>query len=187
MITIGQLASALYGTWLILKFDPRGLTYFEKTAGGFARSFIVAAILAPLQLTHAILVHDPERARLALLPFVVVQMLNYVLAWVCFPFVMLYITEWLQRRERYFWQIVPYNWTQLAIAAPLLVFAVMSDLHLLSAQMIAFLQVMALVVFFVYQTFLARIGLQIGVATAFGIVMLDFLMSQLMAQLIARI
>ena len=78
MITIGQLASALYGTWLILKFDPRGLTYFEKTAGGFARSFIVAAILA-------------------------------------------------------------------------------------------------------------RIGLQIGVATAFGIVMLDFLMSQLMAQLIARI
>ena len=187
MITIGQLASALYGTWLILKFDPRGLDHFEKTPGGFARSFIVAAMLAPLQLTHAILVHDPARARLALLPFVVVQMLNYVLAWVLFPFVMLYIADWLQRRERYFWHLVAYNWTQLAIAAPVLIFVVLSDLHLLPAKLVAFLQLSVLVVFFTYQTFLARVALQISVLTAFGIVVLDWLMSQLLAQLVARI
>jgi hypothetical protein len=187
MINVSQLAAALYGTWLVLKLDPRGLAYFEKTPGGFARSFLVAGLLAPLQLAHAIMTYDPTRARLAILPFVVVQMLNYVLSWICFPFVMLYLTDWLQRRERYFWQMVPYNWIQLAIATPLLIFAIMADLHMLSAKLIAFLQIAALLVFFVYQTFLARVGLQIGLATAFGIVVLDLLMSQLLAQLIGRI
>src|SRR5690348_13427278 len=99
MISTSQLASALYGTWLLLKLDSRGLTYFEKTPNGFARSFIVAAVLAPLQLASTILVYQPTHARLAFVPFVVVQMLNYVLAWVSFPFVMLYVSEWLQRRE----------------------------------------------------------------------------------------
>ncbi len=187
MMSTGQLASALYGTWLILKLDPRGLTYFEKTPGGFARSFIVAAILAPLQLTHSILVFDPTRARLAFLPFIVVQMLNYVLSWVTFPYVMLYVTEWIQRRERYLWQMVAYNWMQLAIATPILIFAIMADMHMLTAKLVAFLQLLALGVFFTYQTFLARIGLMVGLVTAFGIVLLDFLLSQLMAHIIARI
>jgi hypothetical protein len=187
MINISQLASALYGMWLLLKLDERGFAYFEKTPGGFARSFIVAGLLAPLQLTHSILVYEPARARLAFVPFVVVQMLNYVLSWVIYPFMMLYITGWLQRPNHYFWLMVPYNWIQLAIATPLLIFAIMADLHLLSAKLVSFLELLALAVFFTYMTFIGRAGLQITLITAFGLALLDFLMSQLLGHVIARI
>ena len=44
-MTAAQVAAALTGLRLLLRLDARGLELFEKTSGGFARSFVVAAIL----------------------------------------------------------------------------------------------------------------------------------------------
>jgi hypothetical protein len=106
---------------------------------------------------------------------------------VSYPFVMLYVSELLNRRERFFWQMVPYNWVQLAIALPLLIFAVMSDVHLISMKTFMYLNYIMLTIFFVYYTFIARVGLQVGIGTAFGVVFLDLLLNMLTYQVVERI
>jgi hypothetical protein len=187
MIRTNQLAAALYGTWLILKLDPRGFGYFEKTPGGFARSFIVAAVTAPLQFAHSAIAYPHARTTLDFVPFIIVRMLAFVLAWTFYPFVMLYVGDLLNRRERFFWQMVPYNWVQLAIALPLLALAVMSDVQLISTEVFRFLNDLSLFIFFVYGTFIARVGLQVAIASAFGVVVLDLVIAMITSEIINKI
>ena len=187
MITLSQLASALYGVWLLLKLDPRGFDYFEKTPGGFARSFLVAAVLSPLYFAHAVLTYHGHKTKLAFMPYLVVQTLSDVLSWVAFPFAMLYVTELLSRQGRYLTYMVGYNWFQLAVGCALLPIAVLADLGFLSMKFAGFLNLLALVVFFTFGAFIARIGLQLGVGTAVGIVVIDLMLSLAINQAIGRI
>ena len=187
MISIAQFASALYGTWLLIRLDPRGLTYFEKTPGGFARSFLSGALLLPLQAAHLVLSYHNHRTKLAPVPYTVVESLAYVLSLVTFPFAMLYVTELLNRRERYLWYLVAYNWFQLAVGLVFLPLAILADLRLVTAKAAGFLSLFAIGVFFTYSSFIARNGLQIGLGTAVGVVLLDFVINQLIIQIVARI
>ena len=156
MITVNQLAAALYGIWLVLKLDPRGFAYFEKTPGGFGRSFLAAAVIAPMQLAHMLLIYGQSRPKLAFVPFMVVQILAFVLSWVSYPFVMLYVTALLNRQGRYFWQMVPYNWLQLAIDIPLVTLALLADVHVIPARAFLVVTWFTLVLSFSMFIFLAR-------------------------------
>ncbi len=187
MITVSQLAAALYGVWLLIKLDPRAFAFFEKTPEGFARSFLPAAILMPLQLTHEILIYNPVKAHLHFAPYVVVQLLSSILSWVAFPFAMLYVSELLNRRPRYFWHIISYNWFQLAAGLLFLPIAILADLHMIAARPAAFLNLLALCVFFTFATFIARGGLQIGFAGAIGVVVVDLMLSQVIQVLVSKI
>jgi hypothetical protein len=187
VITLAQLASALYGVWLLIRLDPRAFAYFDATPGGFARSFLVAGGLAPLHMAHSVLIYTPAKAHLAFMPYVVVQLLAYVLSWVAFPFAMLYVTELLNRRERYLWHIVAYNWFQLAAGLVLLPIALIADLHLVPGRLAAFLNLTALALFFTYASFIARGGLNVGLGSALGVVVLDLLLNLIVNQLVSRI
>ncbi|TAL02128.1 MAG: hypothetical protein EPO08_07925 [Rhodospirillaceae bacterium] len=187
MITLEQLAAALYGVWLLLKLDVRALDYFEKTPGGFARSFLPAAVLLPLDVVHSILVYDPTQTKLALGPYLVVQVLAYVISCVAFPFVMLYVTQLLNRAPRFLTYMVPYNWFQLPVNIVLLSMDLLVDVGWISSQLFGFIYLFTLTVYFAFGTFVARIGLVIGIMSAMGIVILDFLLGLITNQLITRI
>lgn len=187
MIGAGQLAAALTGLRLLLRLDPRGLELFEKTAGGFARSFIVAAMLLPLHALHWVLSFDAAKENLDLLPYLVVKALTYVLLWVLFPFVMLYVTELLERRPRYYWHIVAYNWLQLPLGLLMMPIAFMADGQLLPQSILGVLNLGALAAFFFYATFLARWGLMLAPAMAFGVVVLDFVLGEVVNGLVGKI
>jgi hypothetical protein len=116
-----------------------------------------------------------------------VETLSYVLSWVLFPFAMLYVSDFLQRSPRYFWHMVPYNWFQLAAGLLLLPVAILADLGALPMQLAAFLNLLALSVFFTYAAFIARFGLQVGIGTGIALVVLDLLLNLLSQQLIAKI
>jgi hypothetical protein len=187
VITVSQLAAALYGVWLLIRLDPRAFSFFEKTPEGFARSFLPAVVIMPLQLAHEILIYSPAKAHLAFAPYVVVQLLSSILSWVAFPFAMLYVSELLNRRPRYFWHIIPYNWFQLAAGLLFLPLAILADLHMIAGRPAAFLNLLALGVFFTFATFIARGGLQVGFAGAIGVVMVDLMLNQLIQQLVSKI
>jgi hypothetical protein len=187
MITIQQLASALYGTWLLVKLDSRAFAYFERTPAGFARSFLAALALAPLQLGHDVLAYSNETTRLGFGPYVLVRTLAYVIGWVLFPFIMLYMTRLLGREIRYLTYMVPYNWFQLAFGAVLGPIPLMADSGVLSPSAADTISYLLLPVFLVYGTFIARLGLAIGIGTAIGVVLLDFLVSLITGQVIAQI
>ncbi len=187
MISIRQLAAALYGVWLLLKFDARALDFFEKTPAGFARSFLPALILSPLHIVHTIMVYDPSRAGLALGPYVVVQVLSDVMSWVAFPFAMLYVSQLLNRGSYFLTYMVPYNWFQLPVNLVILPMAILADIGVISGRAAGFIDMLMLTLFFTFGTFIARIGLRIGLPTAVGLVVLDFLLTLIINQMIARI
>ena len=187
MISVPQLANGLYGTWLVLKFDVRGWEYFETSLQGFWASFIAALILAPFHFVHTIADFGSERTDLTFLPYLIVEVLSYVLSWTLFPFAMLYASEFLGRTPRYFWHIVPYNWIRLPIEGPLYLFLLMSDFGIISMEGVAFINLLGLAALIIYDTFIAGVGLKIATGTAMGLVVLDIALSLITALLIARI
>jgi hypothetical protein len=186
MISVRQLAAALYGLWLLIRFELRAWDFFDKSPRGFWTSFIVAVVLAPLQLMHFALSYDMDKASLDFVPYMVVQALTYVLGWVLFPFVMLYIARLLNRGPRYLWHMVPYNWMQL-LWLPQWTAILFVDLQMLPDAVLNLIGSVSLVAFVVYGTFIAGIGLQVATGTALSLVVLDYVVSQIMLQLISRI
>lgn len=187
MISRGQLAAALSGVWLLLKLDARAFDFFEKSPGGFARSFLPAVVLTPLHLIHEALIYHPASGKLAFMPYMVVQFLSDVLSWTLFPFAMMYIARMLARDARFFWYMVPYNWFQLAFGLVLFPVSILADLGFAPPEMAVFVNLLFLTSFFTFGIFLARVGLQISVMTSLGIVMLDLMLSLLTNQLVSRI
>jgi hypothetical protein len=187
MISVRQLAGALYGLWLLYRFDVRGWDYFDKTPRGFWASYVVAFAIAPLQLSHMALLYKPDKAGLDFVPYMVVQTFSYILTWTLFPFVMLYISRLLERESRYLAYMVPYNWMQLPLAAMLSSLLVLTDLQVLPTEVISFIGPVLLVGIAVYGTFVAAIGLQVVTGTALSLVVLDYLLSLIVGELIRRI
>ena len=187
MIGAEQLAAALAGLRLLLRLDARGLDLFEKTAAGFARSFVIAGVLLPLHAIHWVVSFDAAKENLDFLPYLLVKALTYVLLWVLFPFVMLYVTDLMDRRERYYWHIVAYNWMQLPLGLLMMPIALLADGQLLPQSVLGLLNLGALAAFFFYATFLARWGLKLNPAAAFGIVVLDFVLGEVVNGLVGKI
>jgi hypothetical protein len=187
MISARQLAGALYGLWLLYRFDVRAWDFFEKTPRGFWTSYVVAFALAPLQLAHMALLYETRKPDLDFAPYMIVQTLAYIVTWTLFPFVMLYVSRLLEREPRYLWHMVPYNWMQLPLALTLSSVLILTDLGVLPAAVIAFVGPVILVAIAVYGTFVAAIGLQVVTGTALSLVVLDYLLSLIVGELIRRI
>ena len=187
MISTRDFARALTGIGLLYKFDARAWGVFDKSPQGFWSAFVVAVILPPLQLTHEFVTFDPAKTTLAFMPYAIVQVLSYVLMWTLFPFAMMYIARLLGRTPRYFWYLVPYIWMQLPISLGLYSVAVLNDFALLPDVVVAVVNPLALVAFAVYGTYVAGLGLQITTGTAVGLVVLDYVLTQLALTLITQI
>lgn len=187
MISTWQLAAALTGLWLILKLDPAGLAFFERTPAGFWRSYVAALILAPLNLLHVVLDFPRADETLTLTPYLIVQALSYVLSWTAYPFAMLYVLRLLDREERFLAYLVPYNWFQLAVGLVVFPISLLFDVGLLSPPGAAFLQLLTLGLFMSYATFLARLALNIALSSAFALVVFDILLNLFINQMVERI
>ena len=187
MISVPRLANALYGTWLTLKFDMRGWDYFETSLRGFWASYTAALVLAPLHFVHVVADFSAERTTLTFAPYLVVEILSYILSWTIFPFAMLYASEFLGQAPRYFKHIVPYNWIRLPIEGPLYIVLLLSDFGFVAIEGVAFVNLIGLAALIIYGTFVAGVGLKIATGTAVSLVVLDFVLSLTTTLLIARI
>jgi len=187
MISSRDFARGLFGLKLLYKFDARAWDVFDTSPRGFWNAFIVAVIVAPFQLAHAFVTFDPAKETLPFGAYVVVELLSYVILWTLFPFVMLYMTRLLARTKRYFWHLVPYLWMQLPISLVLYSAALLNDFALLPDAVVRVVEPLVLVVFAVYGTYVAGLGLQITTGTAVGLVVLDYVLTLIAQQLIAQI
>lgn len=187
MTSARDFARGLYGVGLLYKFDARAWDFFDTSPRGFWNAYIVAVILSPLQLAHALLTFEPTKETLALVPFTIVDVLSYVVLWTLFPFVMMYIARLLGRAWRYLWYVVPYIWMQLPIGLVLYSVQLLNDFAVLPDVVVSVLNPLVLVTFAVYGTFVAGLGLQITTSTAVGLVVLDYVLGLIAQQLIAQI
>jgi hypothetical protein len=187
MIDAARLAQVVYGLRLILRVEPAGLQFFERTYDGFVRSFFPAILLAPLHILHSALTYDAMEKKPELLSYGIIEILSYVLTWTLFPFVMMYVTQLLGKPNRFFDYMVPYNWLQLIVGLVVLPLTLLVDLRLMGADGAAFFNLIILGLFLTYGTFLARAALTVVTSTAFGIVILDILLNLLSNEIIDKI
>lgn len=178
MLTARETAGALYGLSRIIRLDAGGLSYFNASKDGFWNSFWVAAWVLPLHLLQAA-VHFGRSEQIVVGPvtYFALEIESYVIGWVLFPLVMTWVSGLLERRQNFFAFMVPYNWFQLVIAGVILPLSILGGLGLLPAEGASFVMLMAAAAFLMYMGFIAHKALNVSGFTAFGIVLLDVLLS----------
>jgi hypothetical protein len=187
MISVRQLASSLYGVWLLLRWDSAGFGFFERDFRGFVRSYLVAIALAPVYVAHAIAVFDPARTGGPFASYLTTEIIAYVMSWSVFPFAMIYIARILDRDRRYFDYLVPYNWFQLAVGLVTLPINLLADVGLLTGDAAGFLNLVVLCAFMSYAAFLAHHGLDVPWLTSAGVVTLDIVLSLVVRQVVGLV
>jgi hypothetical protein len=153
-----EIIRALQGAWLLARFKPEGMAWFNITADGFWRSFFAAALLAPFAvITSAIFYSE---ATVGLVRYVGVDVIHYVLAWSVFPVAMIFVARALKLTEQYVGFIIAYNWFTVIVQA------VFFPLNLAISNAAAswsviFVLLSAEVYFFLVLIFIARTALSI--------------------------
>ena len=182
-----QLATSLYGVWLLLRWDAAGFGLFERSFAGFCRSYAVAFAFLPVYAAHWLVTYDTAASKTPLAVYLFTETMSYVMSWTVYPLAMIYVARILDRDNRYFDYMVAYNWFQVAFVTMSLPISMLANLGVLNAQAATFLSLVAFGAFFAYGTFLAWRALLVGPLTGFGLVLLDFLLSLLVRQVIALV
>ncbi len=178
MIPSLELVRALYGAGRLARFDAGGTAYFNNTAEGFWRSFIAALIVAPVYAAFLATLYAATEAPPPLARFAVVHVIAYVIAWVIYPVVMGGLTTLLDREGRYIAYIVAYNWTTGLQNMVLLASAFLAVSGILPENAGHVLNLLVLGYVLAFAWFIARQVLEISVAAAGGLVVLDFFLGQ---------
>ncbi|MFN3076072.1 MAG: hypothetical protein ABT940_04175 [Alphaproteobacteria bacterium] len=179
MLTTRELARILLGLWWLLKFDVKGMALFDATARGVRRSFWAAWIVAPIYLMDSLLMflaHPPSGGAWR---FALARAVTYVLLWATWPVVALDLARWLGIRERWAGYIVVYNWFRVLESVVVLPMVVLQKTPIGHTPMLEGMFLTLMVMMIVYGWFIVRISLGVGAATAFALVIINTLLSDL--------
>jgi branched-subunit amino acid transport protein AzlD len=168
---------ALSGALRLARGDRSGLACFDRSLDGFWRSFRAAAITYPLYLmllTMRVSVADWQRS--GGWRIIIVETIGYVIAWVAFPLVMLQVTRWIGRANRFFNFMVPYNWCQAPQSALFVLVGLGTESRILSHQAGASLDIVAAIATLIYEWYIARVALEVASSTAVFVVLVDLIL-----------
>jgi len=183
-----EIAKALYGAWRLARFDARGLEFFDRSLDGFWKSFFAAAIAAPAHFGLLALAGGDSPVVVAGLFGLMREAAIYAISWLAFPLVMVYVTRYLDREERFLDYMVPYNWAGVLQIVVFLLVSALAVGGLIPEGLAGFATMAAFVAILVYQWFIARTGLGIGAGAAVAVVFFDMvvgLMVRLLGQSVA--
>jgi hypothetical protein len=171
-----EVRAALVGSVRLARLDASGLQLFDRTLGGFWRSFFAAILIAPTQLFLLAVTREiPDDV--SVVRAVVVEASSYAMAWLAFPVVMLLVVDLLKRRERFFDYMVAYNWTNVPQAILLLIVTLLIAGGVLPGRLGDVLWYVALGSILTYQWFVAKVGLRISGLVAVALVLLDLVLA----------
>jgi len=183
MITIQELANALYGVWRFMKFDHRAIDYFENSVSAFWKSFLAALFLAPFQVIEQISEYTRLETPPSAIAYSLIEALQYIVLWLAFPYAALWIADRLERYPNYLRYITAYNWFQIPIGLVSFIIIMFANVGLVSDASTSYMLTLILTLFILYAAFIAFSGLDIGPWVAFAIVAVDILVSLLIVSL----
>jgi branched-subunit amino acid transport protein AzlD len=178
-----EVRQAMIGALRLARGDRRGLSYFDRSADGFWRSFRAAVISYPLYLvllSMRVTVSEWEASGALLI--ITVETIAYVIAWTAFPLLMLILTQRIGRPHRFFDFMVPYNWSQLPQSALFVLVGLETESGVLGAEPAQAIEVAAAVAVLVYEWFIARAALETTAGAAVLVVLVDLLLGVLISQ-----
>lgn len=173
-----EIAAALKGLALLLRGDARALQFYDLSLDGFWRSFglplfclVLYLILQPVSPVQAEIWGDNR------LGFLLLQGLEYLLAWASFLIAMAAISRGFGLGHRYAVFVVLYNWAQAIVTAASLPVLAGSLIGLLPLGVLAGWSTGILLLWLYIVMQAARIGLGAGLSLAVGASFLDLALS----------
>ena len=194
MISMSEIRAALDGSWLLLRNRPEGMAFFDQSIQGFWRSFRVVFLLLPVFLVSGLaekqfyfsenLYHPegfPDSA------FWTAQLFGLGVDWVALPIILAALAAPIGISQRYVPFIVVRNWTSLLASVPYLVTYLLFLLGIIPPGIAVLLSFSCLVAVLWYRYLVARIALQATISLAIGIVVLDILLTLVIAQVVGNL
>lgn len=122
MITARETLYALYGSWRLARMDREAIQYFERTPGGFWRSFWAAALVLPMDAVLRYLQYRDMQVEYDLALSALGFAVYYAMSWLVWPVIVSFLVELMGISDRFIDYIVALNWT--SVPAQALFFAV---------------------------------------------------------------
>ena len=97
------MAKALYGAYLLAKAEKDGMSYFDKSLDGFWRSFLAAAIVAPIFFLLMTIRFVNGGVGTTALRFTCIETIAYIIGWFFFSTCHLLSGPGFREREAIFW------------------------------------------------------------------------------------
>lgn len=125
----GEVATALYGAWRLMRFDSKAMSYFDKSVDGFWKSFYAAVFWVPLMtIVSFVLARDLP---VTLMNILGVAMNNIAYLFV-FPLVFLGACNVMGWQKNFIGCIVALNWTRVFYISLLLPVSLIIPMFLVS-------------------------------------------------------
>lgn len=176
MISIGEFRAAFAGLKLLLRFDAGFVNWFDRSPAGARRSFRLMWLLLPLTLIRIFLAYDkspdisPLETGLSIAVF-------YVLAWICFPLLLIVIGRALEREGQAIAALSAYNWFGFALSVVTFFIGLVGLIEPLTPIIDLVLSVV-IIASLVYEAYLLNIALGIGYFGAGLLSVADYIIGQ---------
>ncbi len=188
MTAASEISTALHGAWRLARLDRGGMAFFDRSVAGFWQSYRAAFILYPVFLILLALQGagdggEADGQSADWFRIILVETIGYVIGWTGFPLLMLPLTRFLGREERWLDYMIAYNWSQVPQGGVLLASTLLVASGLLPDALAGGIAIAASTAVLLYGWFIARVALDTSGTAATMIVLLD----QVFALLISRI
>jgi len=170
--------TGLYGAWRLFLRDARAISLFDPTPLGALRSFWCALVVLPGYALIVILVHPLGMAEIDWFRFFLIEVVTYAVSWCAWPLLMYYVTQALDRSDRYFLYVAAFNWSAgpQVLVWLVVLFVVFSGV--VSREVATIVNIAALVVLLLYHLFIIRTALKLSLFVSIGLVAGEAMVTQ---------
>ena len=183
---MAYISVGLSGAVRLVKLDTQGFDYFGDTAADFWRSFLAAALVAPLFLLYLVIRYVESDTGGSFPIYIAAQILAYVITWLAFPLVILNLAPVLQKEDKAVRYLVAYNWLSVIQNGVYLPVVMLGITGTFAQDLSNFLAMIALIWVLGITLFVTRKALEVPLGTAAGIVVMDLLLGVLVEVLTSR-
>ena len=179
MITIPEAFTGLFAAWRLFLRDDRAVALFDGTPEGAVKSFYCALVVLPGYLLVIAYAHTPSAQEIDWFRFVMVEAISYAVSWCAWPLLMFYVARALDRSGAYCLYVTAFNWAagpQILVWLAVLSLAVSG---VVSREVLAIVNLGALVVILLYHLFIVRVTLKLTFFVSLGLVVSEAMVSQI--------
>ncbi len=177
------ILTALTGAYRLARFDPSGLSCFDRTPDGALASFFAAVLVLP---AYALLLAIRLWGQVddsPILQVLTVESIAYVVSWTAFPLALHRILTLLGKAERFPGAVTAYNWSAVIQMAVYLPVMILSASGLLPGFLSEGLVLGVMMAMLTYQWFVLRTALDLSGLVAAALVMVDLFLSAMITDL----
>lgn len=187
MITVNEVGSAVFGAFRLACRDPGGMAYFDRSREGALKSFYAAGILLPFYIFFVVTRWWDDFETLSAARVFLIEALTYVIAWTIFPVLMIGITKWIDRTDRFFDFVVAYNWASVVAMAVRFPAVVIQRFELLPDPVVDMMILALVIVLVIYGWYVIKTSLDVGGGLAGGLTAAEFILGLVLSDVTTAI